>query len=93
MSGLFIFIVAHLLKQSRPPAGIGYPSAGLIGWATRAATAVASGSSGPRASPSAGPDHYARDRSTRRRRARDDRSLLGKSGDANQQHGSRHGIP
>jgi hypothetical protein len=53
MSGLFIFIATYRLKQARPPAGRCYPSAGLIGWEMRAVTAVASGSSGPRASPSA----------------------------------------
>lgn len=53
MSGLFIVIATHRLKKSRPPAGGGYPSAGLICWEMRAVTAVAGGSSGPRASPSA----------------------------------------
>jgi hypothetical protein len=53
MPGLFIFIATRRLKQARPPAGRCYPSAGLIGWEMRAVTAVASGSSGPRASPSA----------------------------------------
>ena len=87
MPGLFIFIATRRLKQARPPAGRCYPSAGLIGWEMRAVTAVASGSSGPRASPSAlvgWTRHYPRDRSTRRRRTRDDRSLFDESDDANQ---------
>jgi hypothetical protein len=53
MSGVFVFvfIATRWLKHSRPPAGGCYPSAGLIGWEMRAVTAVASGSSEPRAGP------------------------------------------
>jgi hypothetical protein len=39
MSGLFIAIATHRLKQSRPPGVSSYPSAGLIGPEMRAITA------------------------------------------------------
>jgi hypothetical protein len=83
-----LFIATRRLKQSRPPAGRCYPSAGLIGWGMQAVTAVASGfqraAGKPLGARGPGQDHYPRDRSTRRRRTRDARSLLGESDDANQ---------